>query len=166
MPDFAFLLTTLPIDDAEQACAVVNAYSFRWRIEGFYRAWKCGPCRVEDNELRSAEAILKWAIVLATVNVRAVHLSRAARTTPDLPAAAEFTDDEIDATIVLREPKGISIGDRPPLHLVVRWIADLGGYTGKSSGGPPGPTVIGRGMFRMEAVACAFKNLRQMQSRT
>ena len=161
-----FLLTTLPIDDAAQACAVIDAYSFRWRIEEFHRAWKSGLCRVEDNELRSAEAIQKWAIVLATVAVRAVHLARAARATPDLPAATEFTDDEIDATIALRQPKGISIGDRPPLHLVVRWIADLGGYTGKSSGGRPGPTVIGRGIRRMEAVACAIKNLRQMQSGT
>jgi Transposase DNA-binding/Transposase DDE domain len=161
-----FLLTTLPVDDAEQACAVIDAYSFRWRIEEFHRAWKSGLCCVEDNELRSPEAIQKWAIVLATVAVRAVHLARAARTTPDLPAAAEFTDDEIEATIVLRQPKGVSIEDRPPLHLVVRWIADLGGYTGKSSGGPPGPTVIGRGLLRMEAAACAIKNLRQMQSGT
>ncbi len=33
-------------------------------------------------------------------------------------------------------------------------------------GGVPGPTVIGRGMRRMEAAACAIKNLRQMQSGT
>jgi hypothetical protein len=132
----------------------------------FHRAWKSGLCRVEDNELRSAEAIQKWAIVLDNMDVRAVHLARAARATPDLPTATDFTDDEIDATIGLRQPKGISIEDRPPLHLVVRWIADLGGYTGKSSGGPPGPTVIGRGIRRMEAAACTIKNLRQMQSGT
>ncbi len=104
----------------------------------FHRAWKSRLCRVEDNELRSAEAIQKWAIVLDSMDVRAVHLARAARATPDLPAATEFTDDEIVATIVLRQPKGISIEDRPPLHLVVRWIANLGGYTGKSAGSPPG----------------------------
>lgn len=159
-----FLLTTLPVADATQACAVIDAYAFRWRIEEFHRAWKSGLCCVEDNELRSAEAIQKWAIVLATVAVRAVHLSRAARTTPDLPAAAEFTDEEIEATIVLRQPKNVRLEDRPPLHLIVRWIAELGGYTGKSSGGPPGPTVIGRGLLRIEAAACAIRNLREMQS--
>jgi hypothetical protein len=131
-----------------------------------HRAWKSRLCGVEDNELRSAEAIQKWAIVLDNMDVRPVHLAHAARATPDLPAATEFTDDDIVAIIVLRQPKGISIEDRPPLHLVVRWIANLGGYTGKSSGGPPGPSVIGRGMRRMEAAACTIKNLRQMQSGT
>ena len=151
---------------SDERSTLWKSHSLRWRIEEFHSAWKSGLCCVEDNELRSPEAIQKWAIVLATVAVRAVYLARAARTTPDLPAAAEFTDDEIEATIVLRQPKGVSIEDRPPLHLVVRWIADLGGYTGKSSGGPPGPTVIGRGLLRMEAAACAIKNLRQMQSGT
>ncbi len=97
---------------------MVNAYSFLWRIQEFHRAWKRGLCRVKDNELRSAEAIQKWAVVLATVAVRAVHLSRAARTTHDLPAATEFTDDEIEANLFLRRPKGISVEDRPPFHLV------------------------------------------------
>ena len=30
-----------------------------------------------------------------------------------------------------------------------RWIAELGGYTGKSSGGPPGATVLRRGLDRL-----------------
>ena len=52
---------------------------------------------------------------------------------------------------MLRRPAGYRLGDRPPLHQVVRWIADLGGYTGKSSGGPPGPKVIGRGLLELRA---------------
>jgi hypothetical protein len=40
-------------------------------------------------------------------------------------------------------------------------VADLGGYTGKSSGGPPGAIVIGRGLHRIEAVATALNVLRR-----
>jgi hypothetical protein len=35
----------------------------------------------------------------------------------------------------------------PTIGLAARWIADLGGYTGRSSGDPPGSIVIRRGLF-------------------
>lgn len=37
----------------------------------------------------------------------------------------------------------------PTVHQMVTWIAQLGGYTGKSSGGPPGALVIARGPDRI-----------------
>jgi hypothetical protein len=58
---------------------------------------------------------------------------------------------EIDALIVLKKPRSYSRGDVPPIGLAVRWLADLGGYTGKSSGGPPGAIVIGRGLKRIDS---------------
>jgi len=39
-------------------------------------------------------------------------------------------------------------------------IADIGGYTGKSSGGPPGPTVIARGLERLGVAAQVVEALR------
>ena len=44
----------------------------------------------------------------------------------------------------------------PTIAQAVRWIADLGGYTGKSSGGPPGSTTIGRGLERLMIWTDAF----------
>jgi hypothetical protein len=41
----------------------------------------------------------------------------------------------------------------------VRWIADLGGYTGKGSGGPPGSVTIGRGFARVTAAAAVMEQL-------
>ena len=159
-----FLLTTLPVLTATDTCEVIRAYGFRWRIEEFHRTWKTGLCNVEDNELRSAEAIQKWAILLAAVAARAVHLCRVARSTPDVPASTEFTEAELEAVIVLRQPKGVGLRDRAPLHQVVRWVADLGGYTGKSSGGPPGPMVIGRGLIKVRAAVHTLRNLREFQA--
>jgi len=100
---------------------------------------------------------------LAAVATRSLHLTRAARTSPDAPAESELSGEEIDAVIVLRRPKGFKLGDRPSLQQVVRWIADLGGYTGKSSGGPPGAIVIGRGMREVQAATLAIRNLLEMK---
>jgi hypothetical protein len=43
-----------------------------------------------------------------------------------------------------------------PKHLnleqAVLYVAEFGGYTGKSSGGPPGSTTIARGLERLQLV--------------
>ena len=93
---------------------------------------------------------------------RAVRLSYLARTQPELPASTEFSQDEIDAILILKKRTGYQRGSDPPLADVVRWIAHLGGYTGKSSGGPPGPKVIARGLQRVQPLAEGLKNMREM----
>lgn len=148
------LLTTSPIETLEQVIDVVDGYTYRWRIEEFHRAWKSGGCNVEDTQLRSREAIQKWATMHAAVAARAVRLAQLARTRPDLPATEEFTQPEIDAAILLKKGRTkYKRGSQPPLGDMVRIVADLGGYTGKSSGGPPGPTVVARGLERVAVAA-------------
>jgi hypothetical protein len=144
------LLTTESIDTFEHITAVIRAYAYRWRIEEFHRAWKRGGCNVEDMQLRSREAMLKWATIHGAVAARAIHLARRARTEPDVPASTEFTQLEMDAAIVLRRRRtNLRKGDVPTLAAMVGLVADIGGYVGKSSGGPPGPTVIARGLERL-----------------
>ena len=85
--------------------------------------------------------------------MRLVRLTYLARNSPGLLATVELTRAEIRATIALRQPRGVSERDVPPIGDVVRWIADLGGYTGRSSGGPPGFIVIARGLNEIRPVA-------------
>jgi hypothetical protein len=144
------LLTTEPIDTFEQVLEIVRAYTFRWRIEEMHRVWKRGGCNVEDTQLRSVEAIIKWATLHCAVATRALRLTQLARTRPKTPASEEFSQPEIDATIALRRKRTkFKLGDVPTLGDLVRMVADIGGYTGNSSGGPPGPTVIARGLERI-----------------
>lgn len=49
----------------------------------------------------------------------------------------------------------------PTIGQVTRWLADTGGYTGKSSGGPPGSTPIRRGLERVQNGADAVRALRE-----
>ena len=151
------LLTTADVTTFEDAVTVVRGYTMRWRVEEFHRTWKSGGCDVEASQLRSRKALVKWAILLASVAARIERLKRLAREQPDLPATEELSRDEIDAVIALGELKGRKAGDTPTLGQVVQAIARLGGYTGKSSGGPPGATVLARGLTD---VAVAAKVLR------
>lgn len=85
--------------------------------------------------------------------------------TPELPATTELTATEIDAAYLLRRPnKPLAVGEVPTLGEATRWIADLGGYTGKSSGGPPGTVVLQRGMLRVLAAAEALDADRQRRA--
>jgi hypothetical protein len=156
------LLTTEPVETADQVRDVVRSYSFRWRVEEMHRAWKRGGGYVEDTQLRSREAIIKWATLHAAVAARAVRLAQLARTQPDAPSSEEFSRLEIDATIALRRKRTrFRLGDTPSLSELVRMIADEGGYTGKSSGGPPGPTVIARGLERISIAADVLESERK-----
>ena len=144
------LLTNRPITTNNELIEVVAGYSLRWRIEEFHRTWKSGACDVEQMQLRSVGAAEKWATMLAAVAVRVERLKLLSRKQPERPASDEFTPMELRAIAVLR------FGDRarqavpkaavPTIKQAVQWVAEIGGYTGKSSGGPPGSVTIARGL--------------------
>jgi hypothetical protein len=157
------LLTSAPASTLAEAAIVIDGYTTRWRVEDFHRAWKRGLCNVEDSQLRGREALLKWATLHGSVAARATRLTHLAREKPELPADEEFSRDEIDAVIVLKKKIGLKRGAVPELGEMVRWIADLGGYTGRSSGGPPGATVVGRGLERVAEAAELLKALRERE---
>jgi hypothetical protein len=155
------LLTTHPVVSLEDAQLVLAGYATRWRIEEFHRIWKTGACRVEETQLEERENIIRWATILASVAIRILRLTYLARTTPQEPATVELSQPEIQAVIRLRKPKGVRPDTVPTIGDVVRWIADLGGYTGKSSGGPPGALVIARGLRRVEPAALVLDDSKE-----
>jgi hypothetical protein len=161
------LLTNAPIDSIEAMRAVVDGYSTRWRIEEFHRTWKTGSCKVEETQLRSRDAVIRWATILAVVATRIERIKRLGREQPERPASDELSATEIEVLIVLKRrqkkrteqvPFGV-----PTMAQAARWIADLGGYTGKSSGGPPGSITIGRGLERLRHGVEAVLAIRQAE---
>jgi hypothetical protein len=158
------LYTNAPVDTEEDIALVIHSYMSRWRIEDFHRTWKSGGCCVEDTQLRSKEAVKTWATMLGAVAVRIERLKHLARNEPGQLASVELTAIEIEALILLKRdqkaknevvPDGV-----PTIAVAVRWIADVGGYTGKSSGGPPGSITIGRGMDDVRAAVRVLQALR------
>lgn len=151
------LLTNRTVTSFEQALAVVRGYAQRWKVEQFHRTWK-STCRVEDTQLRSANAIIRWATLLASVAMRIERLRDLARNSPNEPATVELAAHELEALVWLRARKQAPSSDVPSIGEAVRWIAELGGYTGKSSGGPPGAATLGRGLQRLEPAAMLVLN--------
>jgi hypothetical protein len=151
------IYTTDRAQHPSDACAVLRRYSMRWRIEDMHRTWKSGACNVETMQLRSASAAIKWACMLAAVAARIERLKTLSRTAPDQPASVELADIEIRALLILKRKyakRGEVIADQPPtIAQAVRWIADLGGYVGNKSSGPPGSTVLARGLEKITTAA-------------
>lgn len=145
------LLTTRPVLTPADAAEVVYSYGLRWRIEEFHRAWKSGLANVEDTQLRSAAAIQTWALLLASAATRLLRLMHRSRQEPDLPATTEFSPLELHA-IHLAEGRSTPPPRTPTLHQTVHRLARLGGYTGPASGGPPGLTVLSRGLAYIEPI--------------
>ena len=154
------LLTDRPILDYADAVAVIESYCQRWRVEDFHRSWKRGHCRVEETQLHRREHVVRWAAMLAAVANRAERLKHLARTQPDAPATIALTEAEQGALVALARirlrKKTEEVPDTLTIGAAVEWIARNGGYTGKSSGGPPGSRTIARGLERLIPFVAGF----------
>jgi len=156
------LLTNRDVTCLEHARQVIAGYAARWRIEECHKTWKSDGCNVEKTQLRSAGAVMKWATILAAVAARIERLKQLARTKPEAPASDELTPIEVQALVLLKRRyrnANENICDDPSIQQAVLWIAQLGGYTGKSSGGPPGALTIRRGLDRLNAAAALLHAL-------
>lgn len=159
------LFTNHPLDTDADVERVLFGYAQRWRIEDLHRTWKSGACRVEDTQLRSTDRVVRWAILMIATATRIERIKHLARTEPTQPASVEFETHEIEATMLMKRqykrrnehlPTGM-----PTVGQVTLWLAELGGYTGKSSGGPKGSITIKRGLDFVLPVARALARLRE-----
>ena len=96
------LLTNRPLTNVTEIRQVILGYAQRWRIEDFHRTWKSGACGVEENQLRSQAAVVKWATILAAVAVRIERIKLLSRREPERPATDEYTAIELKAIVLLR----------------------------------------------------------------
>jgi hypothetical protein len=161
------LLTNAVVTRLADAQQVIYGYTQRWRIEDFHKTWKSGACNVEHTQLRSTQAVMTWASILAVVATRIERLKLLSRTQPQLPASMELSNYEIRALLHLRQEINhraeIGLDDMPTIGQATVWIAELGGYTGKSSGGPPGSITLRRGLECLRPAALLLENLERNQ---
>ena len=145
-PIYWKLLTDLPIENMESAIEKVDWYSQRWKIETFHKVLKSG-CKVEDAKLRTAQRLTNLIAVFCIIAWRVFWLTMVHRTNPKTSADAVFTETEI---AILNQTTGET---QPPAprnvshYLLV--IAKLGGYLDRKNDGPPGNTVLWRGLSRL-----------------
>jgi len=161
------LFTNHAIATDEDVALVLQGYAQRWRIEDLHRTWKSGACRVEDTQLRSTRRVIKWAMIMAASAARIERIKHLARTEPSTPASVELTPHEIAAILLMKRKykkrTEVIPESMPTIEQITIWIAELGGYTGKSSGGPPGSVTIKRGLDFILPIAEALALIEEEQ---
>lgn len=98
-------LTTLPVNDFEQAMRIVRAYTRRWIVEEFHRVPKSG-CRIEALALRESGALLAAVALYMVVAWRILYLRDLSRRHAGLPGTWFFTQAEIQAARKTDPPPG------------------------------------------------------------
>ena len=149
------LLTTLPIDDAEQVRQIVQYYSVRFMIEVLFRVLKSG-CRVEERRFEHIDRLLSCAAVYLIVAWRTLMVCRLGQSCPDLNCEAVFEPAEwksVWMTVQHETPPATP----PRLGLMIRLVAQLGGYVNRPGRkDPPGPQTVWLGLQRTRDLAWAW----------
>ncbi len=146
------LLTSLPISVAGDALRYVRWYSYRWIIERFHYTLKSG-CRVEELQLRQLASLRKALITFSLVAWRLMWLLYESRVSPQTLCDQLFEEHEWQALYSYHHKSFIPPEQVPSLGQVVRWIAMLGGFLGRSRDGSPGLKNLWRGIRRLQDLA-------------
>lgn len=147
------LVTTLPIDAAEQVRMIIKYYCVRWCIEVLFRTLKSG-CRIERRRFEHIDRVLPCLGLCLIVAWRTLFVCRMGRSCPDLDCEAIFEPSEWKAvwTAVkrVRPPR-----KAPRLCEMVHLVASLGGYVERSTS-EPGTQTLWIGIQRMHDLAWAW----------
>ena len=140
------LLTSLAVENFDDAWVIIGYYEKRWLIEEWHKALKTG-CRVTKRQLKTKQRLEAMVGMLSVVSVRLLQLKSAARTDPDRPARAMIPLRWIAllqaARKQLQKVKSLTVGQ------FYRELAKLGGFIGRKSDGEPGWITIWRGWQKL-----------------
>ena len=148
------LITTLPIDDADQVRQIVSYYSIRWQIEIYFKTLKSG-CRIEDRQFETLERILNCLAVYSIIAWKVMYLTRLGRECPDLSCELIFDESEwksVYMTLRHEDPPSTP----PTLNEMIRMIASLGGYVIRPST-HPGTQTLWFGLQRVHDLSTAWE---------
>jgi hypothetical protein len=145
------LATNLPVQTLEDALEKIEWYAMRWKIETFHKILKSG-CRAEESKLRTAEGLTRLLAVFCILSWRVFWMTMVQRTDPEIGVEAAITPQE---KTVLDKLFG-SPGKRDNLSTYLIRIARLGGYLARTNDGPPGTTIMWRGLCRLTDIQFGF----------
>jgi hypothetical protein len=150
------LLTSEPIDTANDVLRVVDAYRARWLVEEFFKSLKTG-CNYERLQLESLHC-LKIALSLCFGLAWHMLLLRTlARDALNIPANSVLTKVQLRLILLAASSKdnpwGVTLPKSPTAIDVLYAIARMGGHI--RSNGPPGWQILGRGFQELNRLVTA-----------
>ena len=138
------LVTSEPVDTAEQVAAVIDYYRGRWTIEEYFKSLKTG-CAFEKRQLESRNAMLNALALFATVAWRLLALRTLARTRGDTPARQALT--ALQLQVLSLASRRVKLPPEPTLREALLAIAGLGGHLKRN--GEPGWRTLGDGFDQL-----------------
>ncbi len=141
------LLTSVPVQSVAQAWERVEWYRRRWIVEDYHQALKTG-CRMEARQVQSYAGLRRLLGLLSPTAVRLVQLRTLARQQPER-AAQEVLPTEVVQVVALKtggEAASMTV------EQCVKRIAQLGGYQGRRSDGPPGWKTLWHGWLKIQTL--------------
>jgi hypothetical protein len=148
------LLTTLPIETADDVRRVVDYYVARWVVEIYFRILKTG-CLVEEIQLETNHRLKNCLAFYHIIAWRVLYLTYLNRASPELPCTAVFQDAEWKS--VWRIVRHTPLPKQPPqLAEFLKLLTQLGGYNNRATEAPPGPQPVWIGLRRMLDFARAW----------
>jgi hypothetical protein len=141
------LITSLPVESVAQAWERVRWYRRRWIVEDYHQGLKTG-CRMEARQVQSYAGLRRLLGLLAPTALRLLQLRSLARQQPEQPAQ-QLLPSEVVQVVALKtggEAAGMSV------EQCVARIAQLGGYQGRRSDGPPGWKTLWQGWLKIQAL--------------
>jgi len=145
------LLTTLEVNNYEQAVEKIDWYNKRWGIEEYHKTLK-SVCRIEDRQLGDRTVWQNCLAIDLVVAWRIEHVKKLARTQPQAPCSVAFDDHEWQAVLALQRPNQPLPATAPSVREVTRLTAELGGFLGRKSDGEPGSITLARGLQRLHDI--------------
>jgi Transposase DNA-binding/Transposase DDE domain len=136
------LVTTEPVDTAEQLQTIADHYRARWLIEEFFKALKTG-CAYEKRQLESFHALSNALAVFSVVAWRILLARAVSRAQPDAAAATIVTQTQLR---LLKHKLGLCRMPATAKEAALA-VARLGGHLKRN--GDPGWITLGRGFERL-----------------
>lgn len=145
------LLTSLPIETAEQVEQILSYYLQRWMIELFFKVLKSG-CKIEARRFEHIDRLLPALSMYLIVAWRSLYICRVSRSHASSGCDSVYTEAEWKGIWQLVARR--KLPKKPPsLMELTRLMAQLGGYVNRKNSGPPGPQTVWLGIQAMHLIA-------------
>jgi hypothetical protein len=145
------LVTDLDVSGVAAVTRCLEYYTRRWDAEVYFRVLKSG-CGVEKLQLETTERVVNALAVYRVVAWRVLSVLMLGRECPDVLCDAVL--EEAEWKSVYQVATGRKPPRRPPpLGVLVRLIAGLGGYLDRPNDPPPGPKAMWVGLQQTRMLA-------------
>lgn len=139
------LLTSLDVQDFEDAWQIIEDYELRWLAEEYHKVIKTG-CSIEMHALRTADRLEPLIGLITVIGTRLLQMKYLGRSQKQAMAATHVPASWLKC-LKLTRPKLRMTG--MTVYTFFRELAKLGGFLGRTHDGEPGWQTVWHGYQKL-----------------